>query len=187
MPYLLEAVTLAQEGVALQRIDKAAKDYGMPMGPIELADTVGLDICQSVAEILAGELGLEVPPMLGKLLDQGRLGKKSGHGFYRYDKNGKALRHRTETEPTISATQIQQRLILRLFNECSACLADGIVADSELLDAGMVFGTGFAPFRGGPVHAMETKGITDCTDQLKQFSHQYGERFLPHPGWRVLS
>lgn len=187
MPYLLEAVTLAQEGVALERIDNAAKDYGMPMGPIELADTVGLDICQSVAEILAGELGLEVPPMLEKLLDQGRLGKKSGHGFYRYDKNGKALSHRTETGPTISATQIQQRLILRLFNECSACLADGIVADSELLDAGMVFGTGFAPFRGGPVHAMETKGITDCTDQLKQFSHQYGERFLPHPGWRVLS
>lgn len=187
MPYLLEAVTLAQEGVALERIDKAAKDYGMPMGPIELADTVGLDICQSVADILAGELGLEVPPLLAQLLDQGRLGKKSGHGFYRYDKENKTIRHRSGTGKTLSSEQIQQRLMLRLFNECAACLNDGIVNDTELLDAGMVFGTGFAPFRGGPVQAMKTKGIADCTEQLEAFSHQYGERFLPHPGWRALS
>jgi 3-hydroxyacyl-CoA dehydrogenase/enoyl-CoA hydratase/3-hydroxybutyryl-CoA epimerase len=159
----------------------------MPMGPIELADTVGLDICQSVADILAGELGLQVPSLLAQLLDQGRIGKKSGHGFYRYDKHNKQLKNRSTSDNGVSLSQIQQRLTLRLFNECSACLAEGIVSDAELLDAGMLFGTGFAPFRGGPVHAMQHQGITDCIDQLEKFSKQYGERFLPHPGWRTLS
>jgi len=187
MPYLLEAVTLAQEGIAIERIDQAAKDYGMPMGPIELADTVGLDICQSVADILAGELGLEVPSLLAELLEQGRLGKKSGHGFYRYDKQNKPIRHRAGSTDRLSIKQIQQRLMLRLFNECAICLDQGIVKDAELLDAGMVFGTGFAPFRGGPVHEMQTQGIAECIEQLEQFSRQYGKRFSPQPGWRALS
>lgn len=187
MPYLLEAVTLAQEGVPLERIDQAAKDFGMPMGPIELADTVGLDICQSVADILAGELGLEVPPLLEKMLVQGRLGKKSGHGFYHYDKQGNPIKPRSSSEHSLSHEQIQQRLMLRLFNECAACLDEGIVSDAALLDAGMVFGTGFAPFRGGPVHEMQNQGIAECVEQLENVSEQYGERFSPHPGWRAIS
>lgn len=187
MPYLLEAVQMAEEGIAITRIDKAAKTFGMPMGPIELADSVGLDICQSVADILAASLDLPVPQSLARLLEQGRLGRKSGHGFYRYDKQHKALKHSTSSNDNTPLALIQQRLMLRMFNECAACLQEGIVADSELLDAGMVFGTGFAPFRGGPMQYIETRGSAVIASELQQFTDRFGKRFTPQAGWSALS
>lgn len=150
MPYLLEGIRLQQQGIPAAIIDAAARDFGMPMGPLELADTVGLDICQHVGDILARKLGLDVPLTLNYMTKAGKLGKKSGEGFYRY-RNGKMMK--TEAvEWQVNRTMLQTKLITPLVNEAKACLAQGIVDDADLLDAGVIFGTGFAPFRGGPLH-----------------------------------
>ena len=180
MPYLLEAVKLAEEGVPLANIDGAATDFGMPMGPIFLADTVGLDICLSVAEELSVPLGIEVPKTLRNLVAAGKLGKKSGEGFYRYDKNGK-VRSRGRRQPTHEP--ITERLILRMVNESVACLREGVVNDADAVDAGMVYGTGFAPFLGGPMRYAETLGDVGLSTSLSRLAKEYGVRFEPDAGW----
>ncbi len=180
MPYLIEAVFLAEEGHALADIDGAATDFGMPMGPILLADTVGLDICLSVAEELSGPLGLMVPQRLRELVAAGNLGKKSGRGFYIYDKKGKLLdrgKRRARHEP------ITERLILRMVNEAVACLREGVVADLDSIDAGMVYGTGFAPYLGGPMRYAETLGDVGICSTLRRLAQEYGKRFEPDVGW----
>ena len=148
MPYLLEAARLHNEGVSTAEIDKAAKDFGMPMGPLELADTVGLDICQHVAEQLAEPMGLVIPQTLKNLTTQGKLGKKSGEGFYHYKKNKKVK----QKSSTTHNPEIQRRLINKMLDEAQCCIDDGIVESADDVDAGVIFGTGFAPFRGGPLH-----------------------------------
>ena len=157
MPYILEGVTLYQEGVPASIIDKVAVDYGMPMGPLELADTVGLDICLHVGKILADTVGVSLPDILDKEVDEGRLGKKTGHGFYLW-KKGKKGKKASTSNKTWDDDQysIQQRLIDKLINESQKCLQENIVEDADLLDAGVIFGTGFAPFRGGPLHSIQT-------------------------------
>jgi 3-hydroxyacyl-CoA dehydrogenase/enoyl-CoA hydratase/3-hydroxybutyryl-CoA epimerase len=148
MPYLLEAVRLEDEGVAREAIDKAATEFGMPMGPLELADTVGLDVGLHVGEILARAYGFDIPERLRSLVSQGRLGRKTGQGFYVY-RHGNPVRARLRGADLIG---IQRRLIGRLIDEAAACLRAGIVESADLVDAGVIFGTGFAPFRGGPLH-----------------------------------
>ena len=152
MPYILEGVTLHQEGVPAPNIDKAAVDYGMPMGPLELADTVGLDICLHVGKNLAEIAGVTLPDTLDKEVKSGRLGKKSGEGFYRWEK-GKKIPHTSENWSG-DRFSVQERLIQKLLIESKKCLDEGIVEDADLLDAGIIFGTGFAPFRGGPMHVL---------------------------------
>jgi 3-hydroxyacyl-CoA dehydrogenase / enoyl-CoA hydratase / 3-hydroxybutyryl-CoA epimerase len=185
LPYLLEAVELLDEGVPATFIDKAALDFGMPMGPIHLADAVGLDICQSVAKILSDALDMHMPSLLAEMLEEGRLGVKSGKGFYTY-KKGKLIPEKNKKKSPLTEQEVQDRMILRLLNECVACLREGIVDDSALLDAGMIFGTGFAPFRGGPIHYLEDRGITETRQQLEQHEKQYGKRFAPDPAWKDL-
>jgi 3-hydroxyacyl-CoA dehydrogenase/enoyl-CoA hydratase/3-hydroxybutyryl-CoA epimerase len=147
MPYLLEAALLHSEGISTADIDKAAKDFGMPMGPLELADTIGLDICLHVAEQLAEPMGLVIPETLKHLTTQGKLGKKTGTGFYHYKKNKKI-----KPKPTQHLNQeIQNRLIRTLLDEAQHCMSDGIVKSADDIDAGIIFGTGFAPFHGGPL------------------------------------
>ncbi len=157
MPYLLEAITLHQQGVSATVIDQAAKDFGMPMGPLELADTVGLDICLDVGKIISRALDIPLPDGLQEIVSANQLGKKSGQGFYLY-KKGKpvkpALQPRQVKSWTGDPQHIQQRLIQKLLDEAQKCLDEGIVEDADLLDAGVIFGTGFAPFRGGPMHSM---------------------------------
>lgn len=186
MPYLLEAVQMESEGIPIMVIDKAATDFGMPMGPIELADTVGLDICSSVATTLAPFLDIDIPESLARYISQGHLGRKTGQGFYRYDSHNKRITKSLLTDYADPET-VRKRLILKLINECVACLDEGIVEDSDLLDAGMVFGTGFAPFRGGPMHYVEQHGSDELQKQLAQLATTIGTQFKPHSGWESLS
>ena len=187
MPYLMEAVKLLEEGVPAQVIDRAATDFGMPMGPILLADTVGLDICLSVAEILGEALGLNVPEALRKKVKAGKLGVKSGQGFYQY-KKGKQMKTKVNVDNSDSHSEdIADRLILQMLNESIACLREGVIGNMDLVDVGMIFGTGFAPFRGGPMHYMEQRGRQVIVDRLKELEGQYGERFAADAGWQTIS
>ena len=182
MPYLMEALTLVDEGVSPQAVDRAALGFGMPMGPVLLADTVGLDICLSVARILGAAFGGAVPARLERMVAEGHLGRKTGQGFYRYRKGRPEM-------PGGRAPQgdaIEQRLMMRLLNEAVACLREGVVSDEDLLDAGVIFGTGFAPFRGGPLHHNRQAGIGLQEGQLKSLEIRYGPRFAPDPGWASL-
>ncbi len=183
MPYILEAVFMIDEGIPAEIIDKAATDYGMPMGPIELADTVGLDICKSVANILSAALGMPLPEHLKALSDK-KLGKKTGEGFYKY-KNNKPIKNKNATYA--NTQQVQDRLVLRLVNEATACLREGIVGDKDLIDAGVIFGTGFAPFRGGPLEYIRSTGIDPLTKTLKLLKTEYGDRFEKDEGWLSIS
>ncbi len=183
MPYLLEAFILHEEGVPIEAIDQAAKDFGMPVGPIELADKVGLDICLSVAEHLAPYYSFTIPEKLKVMVAEKHLGVKSGRGFYRYDRQGQPIVHKAVSFP---APDLTDRLILRLCNEAVACWAEKIVANADLLDAGMIYGVGFAPFRGGPMEYIRKTGVKILQERLLVLSQRYGERFIPHPQWEEI-
>lgn len=188
MPYILEAITMVEEGASVEAVDRAAKKFGMPMGPILLADTVGLDICLHVGEVLAKSLDVKVPKSLKEMVSSGKLGRKKGVGFYKY-KGGKQVGGgKTEAAaPRTTANDTPEdtidRLILSMCNEAVACLAEGVVEDSDLLDAAMVFGTGFAPFRGGPLNYASARGTDEIIEKLKELQAANGERFHPNDGW----
>jgi 3-hydroxyacyl-CoA dehydrogenase/enoyl-CoA hydratase/3-hydroxybutyryl-CoA epimerase len=181
MPYLLESIRLLGEGVPGAVLDKAARRFGMPMGPIELADTVGLDVCVSVGRELAPYLGLEVPPGLGDRIEDGKRGKKDGRGFYVWE-DGKP--GKPEVEPDYApADDITDRMILPMLNEAVACLHDGVVDEEDLLDAGVIFGTGFAPFRGGPIRYIRETGVQTVRGRLNALREAHGDRFKERDGW----
>ncbi|MCF7223493.1 3-hydroxyacyl-CoA dehydrogenase NAD-binding domain-containing protein [Marilutibacter chinensis] len=186
-PYMLEAATAFAEGIPGAAIDKAAVKFGMPMGPIELIDTVGLDVAAGVGAELAPFLGLEVPASLGDV-EPGKRGKKDGQGLYKWeqtDKGGKPVKPELPKDYKAPA-DLEDRLILPLLNEAVACLHDGVVADADLLDAGVIFGTGFAPFRGGPIQYIRETGAATLVEKLKALQASHGERFAPRPGWDAL-
>ena len=183
MPYLLEAVTMVGEDVPPEVIDKAATDFGMPMGPIELADTVGLDICKSVAEILSAALDMPLPDNLNAMAAANKLGRKSGEGFYRYSK-GKPVKNKGARYADVQ--KVQDRLVMRLLNEATACLREEIVASDDLIDAGVIFGTGFAPFRGGPIHYIRDAGKQKLNERMNELKHEYGDRFQADTAWAGL-
>lgn len=173
MPYLMECVQLLEEGYSAETIDEAALQFGMFMGPVELADTVGMDVCLAVAENLTSHFGGNVPPKLRDMVNAGKLGRKTGEGFYKY-KNGKPIK---KSPDSVIDKTIADRLILRMVNESAACLREGVVADSDLLDAGMIFATGFAPFRGGPMNYAHDFGKDKLETLFKTFESKYGKRF----------
>ena len=144
-PYLMAAMRCVDEGIAPETVDEAALAFGMPMGPIELADTVGLDICVAVGKMLAPDA--PEPSKLKALVDAGHLGKKTKRGFYDWS-SGKAAKQAPGAVPA----GLADRLVGPFVAEAKAALAEHIVADADLVDAGAIFGTGFAPFRGGPLH-----------------------------------
>ena len=186
MPYLLEAVELLEEGISATLVDRAAIGFGMPMGPIELADTVGLDICLSVADKMAEALQNPVPTRLRELVDAGHLGRKSGQGFFAW-REGRAVKPAEHGLVPLTEPEISDRLILRLINESVACLRQGIVADADLLDAGVIFGTGFAPFRGGPMHYAHSRGTRELRQRLNEFEGRFGQHFHADPGWAAFA
>jgi len=179
-PYMLEAATAYAEGVPGPVLDKAAVKFGMPMGPIELLDTVGLDVAAGVGKELAPFLGLQVPAALATV-EQGKRGKKDGQGLYKWE-NGRAQKPDVPANYEVPA-DLEDRLILPLLNEAVACLHDGVVADADLLDAGVIFGTGFAPFRGGPIQYIRATGADALVERLKVLQQRHGDRFAPRPGW----
>lgn len=185
MPYLLEAMELLAEGVAARAIDHAATNFGMPMGPIELADRVGLDICLAVAEKLAPFFNLKIPERLEIMVEKKNLGAKTGSGFYQY-KAGKAVHDGADDSSDIPK-DIADRMIFRMLNESVACLREQIVQDSDLLDAGVVFGTGFAPFRGGPMNYIYSNDANQQRQRLQQLEQLYGKAFHPDAGWSDLT
>jgi len=154
-PYMLRALQMHAEGSSKEDLDAAATRFGMPMGPVELADVVGLDVGLKVIQTLGGDGAASAK--LESLVAAGKLGKKSGEGMYRW-KDGKPQRERQTSAATSHLDALAERLMEPFFAECRACLADGVVADADLLDAGIIFGTGFAPFRGGPLHYLESTG-----------------------------
>ena len=182
-PYMGEAMQLAQNGVALPVIDAAALEFGMPMGPIELIDTVGIDVILQVSRVLGEALERPVPEGLEAMVKDGKLGRKSGQGFYRWQ-DGKV--QRPDKTDAALPVDIEDRLILPMINEAVACLADGVVSDADLLDAGVIFGTGFAPFRGGPINYARERGVDVVVARLGELATTYGERFQPHEGWSQL-
>lgn len=180
-PYLAQAMELAEAGVPLTVIDRAAKDFGMPAGPIELVDTVGLDIALNVSEVLGAAFDRPIPPRLKAMVEQGQLGRKSGQGFYRWE-NGKPVMPEKEDGSRVP-DDITDRLILPMVNESVACLSEGVVDDADLLDAGVIFGTGFAPFRGGPLKYARDRGVAEIRARLEALEARHGDWFTPHEGW----
>lgn len=181
-PYMLEALRAHQDGYSFETIDAAATEFGMPTGPIELADRVGLDVALHVARILSGVLRADPPQLLAEKVANGELGAKTGRGFYVYAE-GKAVRRKDAPAPD---AELVDRLLLPMINEAVACLDEGVVGDADLLDAGAVFGAGFAPFTGGPMNYARQRGIGEVADKLAVLATRYGTRFTPHTGWRKL-
>lgn len=179
MPYINEALFALAEGIAPAVIDRAGVRFGMPMGPLELADVVGLDVALRVGEVLAQAFGRSAPDVLAARVREGKLGRKSGEGFYVW-RDGKPVRGAAR-DADIPA-DLEDRLILPMVNEAAACLREGIAEDADLIDAGAIFGTGFAPFRGGPLTYARARGVADVRARLEQLAQHHGGRFRPDQG-----
>lgn len=184
-PYMLEAMLMLDEKIDKLTIDAAAEKFGMPMGPIELADQVGLDICLDVGDMLRskfGDLMPATPAWLREKVASGELGRKAGKGFYDW-KEGKA--DRTPAAPNLPqpTPEMTDRLILPMSNVCVAALREGIVDNADVVDGAMIFGTGYAPFRGGPLNYARTRGADNVAAALRTLADKFGGRFAPDPGW----
>jgi 3-hydroxyacyl-CoA dehydrogenase/enoyl-CoA hydratase/3-hydroxybutyryl-CoA epimerase len=170
---------LVGAGVSLAAIDQLAERFGMPMGPIELVDSVGLDVVSHVSKVLGTEMQGPAAERIAALIEQQHLGRKTGQGFYTWV-DGKAQK---TDEGKAAPTDAEDRLVLSMVNEAVACLADKVVTDADLLDAGVIFGTGFAPFRGGPIKYARDRGVENVVARLRELAAAHGERFEPHAGW----
>ncbi len=187
VPYMVEAISLLEEGVSIKRLDRALANFGMPMGPIELFDEVGIDVAYKVAKILAVSMGdrMAESGLLNRLIDRGRLGKKNGVGFYTYKGKDKVITRdvtdliQVKTKIELTDTELVQRMIYPMVNEAARCLDEKIVSKPDKIDLAMIFGTGFAPFRGGLLNFADAEGLNKISDSLASFSHIYGERFKP--------
>lgn len=182
MPYLSEAIRAAEEGIPLALIDRAAEDFGMPMGPIELADVVGLDVVMSVGKVFF-QSAEAAPKVLTQLYEQKKFGKKTGAGFYVWEQDKP---RKPEPAGRQAPADLQDRLLLPLINEAVAVLREHIVEDADLIDAGAIFGAGFAPFRGGPLQYARTRGVDAIMTRLQELRQAHGERFTPDAGWQLL-
>lgn len=186
-PYMLEAMVMLDEKVDKAVIDAAAEKFGMPMGPIELADQVGLDICLAVGDMLRSKFGeATLPPApdwLRDMVKRGDLGRKTGKGFYEW-KDGKAVKTHSPVQPT---DEMIDRLVLPMSNVCVACMREGIVDNADVVDGAMIFGTGYAPFRGGPLNYARTRGGANVAAALKALEAKFGERFKPDAGWDTFA
>ena len=181
-PYMTEAQVMLEEGIAAETIDAAAREFGMPMGPIELADTVGLDVGLAVGKELAKPGGPQ-PKKIQELVAAKKLGKKTGEGFYKWI-DGRA--QKTGSANTQELAPLWMRMTLPAVNEAVACVREGIVADADLCDAGVIFGTGFAPHRGGPIHYLQSAGKEKLLAEMNALEQKHGARFAADAGWQNI-
>lgn len=193
-PYLNEATYLMAEGVPVEHLDKVFLDFGMPMGPMELIDEVGVDVGAKVAHILHEAFGARMLPcpMNKKVVEAGRLGKKSGKGIYEYVPEGKTINKVLKPEiyellgvtpahDAVADEEILERCVLPMINEASRCLDEGVVASASEVDLGMIMGTGFPPFRGGLLRYADQLGAKHIVDRLKKYQERFGARYEPAP------
>ena len=194
-PMLIEVSALVRDGIELEALDKAMKNFGMPVGPITLADEVGIDVASHVATFLSNaDLGVRMSggdtSLMANMIEKGWLGRKSGQGFYTYGKDKKSkktinadVRKYVKDFATqnldLSEKEIQDRIVSRFVNEAAKCLEDEIIADPVAGDIGLVFGTGFAPFRGGPFRYLDTVGVDNYVGLMNGFADKYGPQFEP--------
>jgi enoyl-CoA hydratase/long-chain 3-hydroxyacyl-CoA dehydrogenase len=189
---IFQVSALVKDGVGLEVLDKAMKKFGMPVGPITLADEVGLDVTYHVASFLSkADLGARMTGgdagLMGKMVEKGWLGKKTGQGFFTYDKKKKTINSEVKKfvsefatkKLNLSEEEIQNRIVSRFVNEAVKCLEDEIITDPVAGDIGLVFGTGFAPFRGGPFRYLDTVGISSYVGMMNKFADTYGPQFEP--------
>ena len=181
-PYMTEAQVMLEEGIPAETIDAAAKEFGMPMGPIELADTVGLDVGLAVGTELH-KPGNPQPKKIQELVAAKKLGKKTGEGFYKWV-NGRP--QKSNGSGTVDLAPLWMRMTLPAVNEAVACVREGIVADADLCDAGVIFGTGFAPHRGGPINYLRSAGKDVFLAEMKALQDKHGARFAPDVGWAEI-
>ena len=187
LPYMNEAAFMFEEGIDPEHLDKVAKEFGMPMGPMELADEVGIDVGFHVAEILHGAYGdrMIVASVLKKIYDAGILGKKSGKGFYIHKGkkktiNNQVLNMRQDTPFDLSDDEVTKRLVYIMINEAARCLEEKVVDSAGTIDVGMIFGTGFPPFRGGLLKYADTIGAKNIVEDMKKFQSRFSsDRFEP--------
>jgi 3-hydroxyacyl-CoA dehydrogenase/enoyl-CoA hydratase/3-hydroxybutyryl-CoA epimerase len=187
-PYMSEAMHLVAEGVAVDAIDRAMVAWGFPVGPMTLADEVGIDVGAKVADVLEEAFGarLAVPHAFSRLVKDGRTGRKSGSGFYRYEDGAKGDVDESvyevlgvDVRATAPNAEIQERLGLRLVNEAARCLEEGILRSARDGDIGAVMGLGFPPFRGGPFTYVDQQGATTVVGALRRLEDRHGARFTP--------
>jgi 3-hydroxyacyl-CoA dehydrogenase/enoyl-CoA hydratase/3-hydroxybutyryl-CoA epimerase len=192
LPYIVEAARMFEEGVTVEQIDAALERFGMPMGPLALADEVGLDVGVKVAKVLEGAYGarMHVPPGLARVADEGLKGKKSGKGFYVYHGKKKhanadarriAVNGHADHPVHLSDEEIVDRAVLSMVNEAARCLEEGVASRTDDVDAAMVLGTGFAPFRGGLLQYADERGMKGIVERLHEFETRFGDRFAPAP------
>jgi 3-hydroxyacyl-CoA dehydrogenase/enoyl-CoA hydratase/3-hydroxybutyryl-CoA epimerase len=185
-PYLNEAGWCLKEGASIEAIDKAMTRFGFPMGPFALLDEVGLDVAAKASAVLHEAIGerLGPAPALGALVREGRLGRKSGRGFYRYERG---TRRSDESVAQIvgsprnagSAASVERRLVLALVNEAAHALAEGVVRSPRDGDIGALLGFGFPPFLGGPLRYIDDCGAAAIVAELEQHAARVGRRFAP--------
>ncbi|MBI1372508.1 MAG: fatty acid oxidation complex subunit alpha FadJ [Phycisphaera sp.] len=199
IPYLAEAMVMAGEGVCIRKIDAAMKQWGMPMGPFELLDTVGLDIVAAILPSIGGRLHHPMPEPRGieDVVNAGMLGRKAGRGFYVYHSrktpsvNVEAVQmlhmaHGGPLSDEPDASAIQRRLVLPMINEAARALGEQIVQSTDVIDLATVLGLGLAPFRGGLVHHAQDVGMDNVIEQMHALAESHGERFDPSPHTRLL-
>lgn len=190
-PYLNEAGFLLEEGATIDEIDRALLEFGMPMGPCRLLDEVGFDVAEHVGHELESAFGERMAgsPLLGVLREEGRLGKKNGRGFYRYER-GREKGADPEVARMLSrrfgakgpgAEEIRRRCLYPMVNEAAYALADGVVAGADEVDVAMVAGTGFPPFRGGLLRWADREGVARVAEALEEMRSAHGARFAPAP------
>jgi 3-hydroxyacyl-CoA dehydrogenase/enoyl-CoA hydratase/3-hydroxybutyryl-CoA epimerase len=187
MPYLNEAVLLLEEGCPIEVIDSSMKKFGMPMGPIRLLDEVGIDVASKVALILYNAFGERMKPSskMEKMIESKLLGKKTGKGFYIFNGrervNEEIYRILEIEKKPFSAEEVIKRMTIVMINEASRCVEEGIVESPSTVDIGMIFGTGFPPFRGGVLRYADSLGAQNILKELENLRNKYGMRFTPSP------
>jgi len=195
MPYLIEAGNLFESGASIEALDHAMLEFGMPMGPMRLLDEVGIDVALHVAQTIAANYGdrMHVPELLSKMAKAGLLGRKSGRGFYLHQKgkepaqNPAALALSSRNTEHASGTALQQRMVLLMVNESARCLAEEIVPDPADVDFAMIMGTGFAPFRGGPLRYADSIGTPSIVSSMNRLVDAGATHFAPCARLRDLA